>query len=344
MSKRLCSAARILAGAALVLALSGTGVADSSNTEVLAEIDGTAITADEIEKSLGAPYRKLQEQLYGMKRQKLRAMIADRLLAAEAVRRGVSVAQLLAAEVTQSIGVVTDEEVEKFYADNHARLDQGDDAAGREQSRSMLEAQRRSTARETYIKTLESRSHVVVHLKPPAIERVHVPAHGGIRRGAESGAVTVVEFTDFHCPFCRRTQPTIAEVLARFGDKVTHVHRDFPIARIHPQAPRAHVAARCADEQGRFWQYHAKLYAGPPKSTMEQLRTYARDAGLDVAVFEQCLRTSRYEAAVEADIEEGKRLGVPGTPTYFINGRRLVGAHPVTKFVEFIEDELARQP
>jgi protein-disulfide isomerase len=343
MSQRFCSAGRILAGAVLLVALSGTGAADSLNTEVLAEIDGTAITADEIEKSLGAPYQKLQEQLYGMKRHKLRAMIADRLLAAEAAKRGISVPQLLDAEVTQKIGVVTEEEVEKFYADNEARFDQRDDA-GREQARSMLEAQRRSTARETYIKTLESRSHVVVHLKQPPIERVHVPAHGGIRRGAESGSVTVVEFTDFHCPFCRRTQPTIAEVLARFGDKVTHVHRDFPIARIHPQAPRAHVAARCAGDQGRFWQYHAKLYAGPPRSTTEQLRTYARDAGLDVAVFEQCLRTSKHEAAVEADIEEGKRLGVTGTPTYFINGRRLVGAHPVTKFVEFIEDELARQP
>jgi DSBA-like thioredoxin domain len=137
---------------------------------------------------------------------------------------------------------------------------------------------------------------------------------------------------------------TVTALLAKFGDRVKHVHRDFPIARLHPEAPRAHVAARCANEQGKFWAYHDKVFAGQARSSAEQLKTYAREVGLDAAAFEQCLGSNKYEAIVQKDIEDGSRLGVTGTPTFFINGRPLVGAQPLAKFVEIIEDELARKP
>jgi protein-disulfide isomerase len=154
--------------------------------------------------------------------------------------------------------------------------------------------------------------------------------------------VTIVEFTDFHCPFCKRVLPTLTQIERQYGEKVTVVFRDFPLDRLHPQASKAHEAARCADEQGQFWAYHDRLYANAPKASSEQLTAYAREVGLDVAAFEQCLSSGRHQDAVHQDVAEGTRLGVTGTPTFFVNGRLLVGAQPLAAFVGVIEEELAR--
>jgi protein-disulfide isomerase len=331
----------LLAGFALALAVVCDGTAQELKREILAEIDGTAITAEEVDKAIGLPLQRLQEQIYSMRRQALRGMITNRLVAAEAAKGGISVQQLLDAEVTPQIGVVTEQEVETFYQANKTRFARQDEAQGREQARAMLQAQRRTKALEAYVQTLEARANVVVHLQAPPVVRVEVPVNGGIVRGGDQAPVTLVEFTDFHCPFCKRAAPIVEELVAKFGDRVRHVHRDFPIARLHPEAPRVHVAARCADEQGKFWAYHDKVFAGPAQSSPEQLKTYAHDIGLDVAAFEQCLSGSKHEADVQQDIEEGSRLGVTGTPTFFINGRPLVGAQPIGKFVELIEEELS---
>ncbi len=242
--------------------------------------------------------------------------------------------------MTPNVGVVTEQEVQRFYQANRARFE--GEGASREQVRAKLQSQRLTNARQAYIQKLQSQANVVVYLKEPPVTRVEVPLNGGIARGGAKAPVTIGEFTDFHCPFCKRAQSTMEEVLAKFGDKVKHVHRGFPIERLHPQAPRAHLAARCANEQAKFWSYHDKLYAGPARSNTEQLETYARDVGLDIAAFEQCLSSGKYHAAVQNDIQERSRLGVTGTPTFFINGRLLVGAHPLSKFVEIVEDELAR--
>ena len=120
------------------------------------------------------------------------------------------------------------------------------------------------------------------------------------------------------------------------------VHRDFPIDQLHPQARKAHEAARCANEQAKFWAYHDKLYENAPRAAPEHLRAYARDVGLNLPAFEQCLASGKYRAAVQKDVEEGQRLGVTGTPSFFINGRQVTGAQPLETFAGAIDEELAR--
>jgi protein-disulfide isomerase len=154
--------------------------------------------------------------------------------------------------------------------------------------------------------------------------------------------VTIIEFTDFHCQFCSRVQATLNQLLARFGDKLKHVYRDFPIDQLHPQARNAAEAARCANEQGKFWEYHDMLFANPADASMEKLKIYAQVVGLDLPAFEQCLTSGKYQAAVQKDIEEGTRVGVTGTPAFFINGRLISGAQPLETFVRVIEEELGR--
>ena len=311
----------------------------AASGEPLAEVDGQVITSEEVEKALGAPLARLQEQIYTLKRQKVEALIDERLLTKEAARRGTSVAALLDAEVTSKVGLVSEQEIERFYQANKGRL-QGDEATLGEQIRAYLQNQKRQAQREAYLKTLRSQAKVVVHLKPPPVSRAEVSTDGAPFKGAAAAPVTIVEFQDFHCPFCKRVQGTIGELLARYGDKVKVVHRDFPIDSLHPQARKGHEAARCANEQGKFWAYHDKLYENAPKASPEQLKAFAREGGLDLPAFEQCLASGKYRTAVQKDVEEGQRLGVTGTPTFFINGRQLTGDQPLETFAQAVDEEL----
>jgi protein-disulfide isomerase len=120
------------------------------------------------------------------------------------------------------------------------------------------------------------------------------------------------------------------------------VYRDFPIESLHPRARWAAEAARCAHDQGKFWEYHDVLYANAPQAAPEDLRRYAEQVRLNVATFENCVSAGIHREAVQRDIDEATRLGVNGTPAFFINGRPLPGAQPLEAFVRVIEEELAR--
>ena len=154
--------------------------------------------------------------------------------------------------------------------------------------------------------------------------------------------MTIVEFSDFQCPFCKQVVPTLTQVRSRYGEKVKLVYRDFPIDGLHPQARKAAEAARCAQDQGKFWDYHDALFANAPKLSLGQLKTYAQQVGLDLPSFERCLASGTHAAAVQKSVDEGIRLGVTGTPAFFINGEFVSGAQPVESFARVIERELAR--
>jgi protein-disulfide isomerase len=279
--------------------------------------------------------------MYDLKRRELEALIAQRLLAQEAAKRGTSVAALLDAEVTAKVGLVTQQEIEAFYQANKARLP-GDEAAARERVRAFLQQQKLAAQRERFVGSLRSQAKVLVRLQPLPVVRLDVSIDGAPFRGPDGAPVTLVEFSDFHCPFCKQVQATLIQVLARFPGKVRLAYRDFPIDSLHPQARRAAEAARCAQDQGKFWDYHDLLFANAPNTTPEELTRYAQQVGLDLTKFERCLSDGVHRAAVQRDLDEGIRLGITGTPTFFVNGRPLSGAQPLEAFARVIEEELAR--
>jgi len=307
----------------------------------LAVVDGVAITSEEVDKPLASQLSKLEEQIYNLKLQRLEALINDKLLAKEAAKRKLTAPALLDAEVTAKVGLVTELEIEKFYQDNKAQIT-GEQAQVREQIRTFLQNQKLAAKRDEFLKSLRSQAKVVVNLKAPPIQRIEVSVQGAPFKGGEKAAVTIVEFSDFHCPFCQRVVPTLAQLESRYGEKIKLVFRDFPIENLHPGATKAHEAARCANEQGKFWPYHDKLFAGPPKSSPEDFKGLAKEVGLDAVTFETCLDSGKYQAAIKQDMEEGNRVGVTGTPAFFINGRQISGAQPLEAFTRVIDDELAR--
>lgn len=135
----------------------------------------------------------------------------------------------------------------------------------------------------------------------------------------------------------------VDEVVSRYGNKVRIVHRDFPLEPLHPASMKAHEASRCAAEQGKFWQYRDLLYKNAPAAASDQLNDYASRTGLNITSFKQCVESDKYKMAVQNDESDGERLGVQGTPAFFINGRLLSGAQPENEFVRIIDEELNRR-
>lgn len=342
MSERRGRAAMILWVLMLLVALALPIAAETPpKGEPLAEVDGIIISSDEVEKALAPQLMKLEEQIYNLKRQRLDALINEKLLTREAAKRGISIPALLDAEITSKVGLVTEQEIESFYDANKGRF-KGEESSVRDQIRQLLQNQKLQARREAFLQSLRSQAQVVVNLKAPPVFRAEIKVDGAPFKGPAKAPVTIVEYTDFHCPFCKQVLPTITQLLSRYSEKVKVVFKDYPIDSLHPAARRGHEAARCADEQGKFWPYHDLLFQNAPRASAEDLKTYAQKAGLKLPEFDKCFSSGKYKAAVQADVAEGNRVGVTGTPAFFINGRLVSGAQPLDNFVRVIEDELGR--
>ena len=258
----------------------------------------------------------------------------------EAKRRGIAPEQLIRDEVQARTPEVTDDEVTAFMTQNRSRLPRGDEAELRVRVRDHLRRQQAEQQQQAFVDTLRARTPVTLMFPP----RVPVKTDRGYSRGPADAPVVIVEFSDFQCPFCKTVVGTVKQAMDRYPGKVRWIFRDFPIAGLHPEAPKAHEAARCAGAQGKFWEYHDLLFERSPRMRPEDLKQYAADLKLDEAAFAQCLDESRFAAAVAADIEEGANLGITGTPIFYVNGRALVGAQPLSAFQRAIEGELPKPP
>jgi protein-disulfide isomerase len=154
--------------------------------------------------------------------------------------------------------------------------------------------------------------------------------------------VTIVEFSDYQCPFCARVNPTLDRIRQTYGDRVKIVFKDYPLGN-HPQAPKAAEAAHCAGEQNKYWEMHDAIFANQRAMEVANLKQSARAIGLNGSVFDQCLDSGKHAATVRAGTELGDKMGVNSTPTLYINGRVLLGAVPFESFKQVIDEELARK-
>jgi protein-disulfide isomerase len=307
----------------------------------IAEVDDQAILASDLQKFAGRELSVQRENLYKLEKRKLEEYIGAFLLTQEARKRGVSVEAVLDQEVNSKILPVGDDEIDVFYKSNKARIAVDLDKV-REQIRGYLRNQKIEAQKTLFFESLRSKAKVVTYLKPPPVFRAEISVAGEPFKGSEKAPVTIVKFEDFHCPFCKQVQPTFNGLLSRYDGKIRLVHKDLPLESIHPQARQAAEAARCAYEQGKFWEYHDKLYANSPKASADELKNYANEIGLNVDSFDRCVASGKYKAVVQQDLKEGAQLGLTGTPTIFINGREISGNQPLEAFEAIIDEELAR--
>jgi protein-disulfide isomerase len=325
--------ARNSTAAGLVVALAGLQILLGADRKV-ATVEGEPIFENEL--GIQSQLHQLEQQAYQLRLRAIEEAVSRRLLEKAAAAKKLSVEQLLQQEVDSVVVDPSPAEVEAFYLGQRDRLRQPWEAV-REQMARNLKALRIAEARQKFIESLRARSAVAILVEPP---RVAIEPGDAPRRGPASAPVTIVEFSDYQCPYCRRVAPTVREVLSRYGDQVSLVFKDLPLS-IHPQAAKAAEAARCAGEQGRYWDYHDALFAASALSdaSFEEL---AHSVGLNVSRFQECLASRRQRAAVEADVRQAQALGISGTPAFLINGILLSGAQPLEAFTRIIDSELAR--
>jgi protein-disulfide isomerase len=195
-----------------------------------------------------------------------------------------------------------------------------------------------NTAKTAYVEQLKQAHGVVVSMPPP---RSTVDTAGSPSEGPEKAAVTLVEFSDFQCPYCGQIYSTLKQIREKYRDQVRLVFMNFPLEQIHPDAEKAAEAGLCAADQGRFWEMHDLMFQAQGKLKVDDLKSRAAFLKLDPAAFNNCLDSGRNAARVKRDLYAGSRLGVSGTPAMFINGRFLPGAVGYAEIAKIIDEELS---
>ena len=302
---------------------------------VVATVQGQSISAEELTSALHGELMRLEIQRYQVLKEKLDELIAERILSLEAAQRGVSVLQLIQDEIVSKVPAVTLEQVKAFYEANKNRIQQPLEKVT-EQIAAYLRQQEQEQRRQALLKELRTHYPVTVALRAPKIE---VASDGKPSLGTDDAPVTIVEFSDFQCPFCRQVQPTLKRLMAEYEGKVKLVFHDFPLRNMHPQAQKAAEAAQCAAEQKKFWPYHDKLFAAASLQ-IDDLKKYAQELELHVEQFTACLDSNKYAGGIDADMQAGQNAGVNATPTFFVNGYPLSGAVAYEHFKELVDAAL----
>lgn len=323
-------------GLAVMCLLSGVP-AGAVDQPVLATIDGQPVTLQEVETAAARELKRAEmefaRQRHEVLEQALEQLLAQKLLEREAAARGISQEALL-----QSLqpAAVTEQDIDAFYAENQARLSGTREQFG-DRIRQYLQEQRMHAAYTQLLQQMKEGHKVQTLLEPYRVDVAPL----GAAMGPEDAPVTIVEFSDFECPYCVRIYPALQDLVRRYQGKVRLVYRHFPLG-IHANARKAAEASLCAQEQGKFWEMHNAMFDNPRSLTPPGLKSLAAGIGLSSDAFNACLDSGRFAAQVDRDLADGEILGVNGTPATFVNGRMLSGAVPVEQLAAIIDEELAR--
>ncbi|HEX2271230.1 MAG TPA: thioredoxin domain-containing protein [Pyrinomonadaceae bacterium] len=302
---------------------------------VLASVNGVAITEKQVDDSLGARILPLQQQLYAIRKAALENLIVSRLLEVEASARGVPV-EVLRRELTQGEIAVTRAQVEEAYAQNASFFASMSPDEARERLRLDLENQARMKHYRAGVESLRKKWTVTVNFTEPA---VFFDDGGSPARGAEKAAVTIVEFSDFECRFCREVQPVLQQIMENYGKDVRLIFKHLPLEGHQNSLPAAR-AAYCAGEQDRFWQFHDALFAAGDLSPPGLLDQIATGLGLSVPRFRACLDSEQSRTAIVKDMEIARSLRIDSTPSFVVNGKLFKGALGFADFRKIVEREL----
>jgi len=310
-----------------------------SAAKPVALIGSTPISQEELDRAVGAKLTRILTDEYNVKRGVLDDLIATKLIDSEAAKRHLATEQLLKLEVDGKIVPPDISEIEPIYEGVSERYPGMTKEQALNEIAESMRRSRISTRYAEFVRELKRAAGVQVYIQPP---RADVKADGP-SIGNANAPVTIVEFSDFECPFCGRAVETLKKVQSTYGDKVRVVFRDYPLV-IHRTAKRAAEASHCAEDQGKFWEMHDKLFSKGGPIQDADLYRYAQQIKLDHDRFDQCLTSGKFKDAWKPSQDEGQRVGVMSTPTFFINGRLIVGAGSFEAFSHVIDEELSTAP
>ncbi len=318
---------------------SGKAATEKVADPVVAELEGKSIPASTAFKENKRRIFELEEALFKVKRQSLDDYLENELLAEESKKKNIPVDRLIMNEVGTEAGPVSDKEVEAFLAEKGIPAETPEKKS---EVKEYLKYRKAMEKRQGYLAALKDKAGVKVYLEAPAAPRVKVDVDGYPSWGSNSAPVTLVEFADYECPFCQRSVATLNRLKEAYGpDKLRIVFRDLPIDT-HERARPAALAAHCANDQGKFWEYHKVLFENQANLQDKDLAAYAEKTGLDKDAFASCVEAKKFQGVVDKSRREADALGFDSTPTFVLNGIVVPGNQPFEVLKEKI-DALLKQ-
>jgi protein-disulfide isomerase len=302
--------------------------------KIVAVVNDTAITEAEVDQMVLSQILPLEQQLFAIRQAALENLIVRHLLEEEAKRKGVSVEDLRR-QMTSGKVEVPPQKVDEIYGQNASVFATMSPDEAKERVRLDLENQERMQNYLAALQLLRKNARIEIRLGEPRVPYADI---AGPSIGPEQAPVTLIEFSDFQCMFCRNSQPVIKQLLQHYGSSIRLIFKHLPL-EIHSEAFGAATAAVCADQQGLFWKYHDALF-NTDDLTSNALQKLSAKLGLAESNFKTCLESENSRNAVVADLAEARRLGLNSTPSFVINGRLVRGAHTLEEFLAIIDHEL----
>ena len=311
--------------------------AGQQNSAVVAEVNGDKLTVADLEQKEATELLQSRYKYYQAERKALDDLIDQHLLEVQARQENLTVDQLLKREVNSTLKADPTEDQLRIYYEG-VDTDQPFEAM-REQILQHIREARYNKARAAYVKSLRSHAQITIAMTSPSapVEVSRSPV-----RGNRDAPVVLVEFADYQCPYCQKIHPDLEKLQKEYGNRLALVYKDYPLP-MHPYAQKAAEAARCAGNQGKFWEFHDMLFAGK-KLQPADLKEQAHTLNLDEQQFDKCVVEGLAAADVAKDADEARSLGITGTPSFFINGHFFSGVLSYAALRDIVEQQLARTP
>jgi len=318
-------------GAGILLA--GSNAIAQNDSDIVAQVGDLKVTRADLNKEEEGKLLQARYQYYQAESKALDELVAQKILEVEAKKENLTVEQLMDRDIKSKIEDPTDDQMRVFY--EGLETEQPYEAV-RDKILSKIRQVRTQRATAEYVRKLREQISVVIELAPP---NASVDLQNATFRGSQHAPVTLVEFADYECPYCQKVAPEINQLQADLGDKLAIVYKDFPLP-MHSHAEKAAEAARCAGKQGKFWEYHDMLFHNK-QLEVDQLKEQANSLKLDPSAFDKCLDSGEEAADVARDRSEGQRLGLNGTPSFFVNGHFFSGDVDYNGLRRIVEQQLS---
>jgi protein-disulfide isomerase len=303
--------------------------------DVVAQVSGKNLTMADLQQKEGGKLLQAEYQFYLNRRKALEELIDNQLLEDAARKKNISLDQLLNTEIYKDIKDPTEDQLEVYYEGMDTKEPY---ASIRDEVLNHIRELRRSKARAAFVENLRKEARIDIRLMPPSAD---VNTENAYFTGPKDARVTLLEFADYECPYCQKVNPQVEQLRKEYGDKLQIIYKDFPLP-MHHSSEKAAEAARCAGEQGKFWEYHNVLFYSK-QLEVSDLKEHARVLKLDGDRFDTCLDSGNETAAVKKDLEEAKSLGLTGTPSFFVNGHFFSGVVDYAVIRDMVNQQLNAQ-
>lgn len=308
---------------------------------VAAKIGSEQVSEKELTAGIEGDIYDAEMKVYEIKFGKLQAMILEKFMNQDPNKKGLSNDEFLNKYIAKDVKV-TDADIEKFIKDRQIPKDQVNPEI-RERIKQYLEVEVKKNAVDKWIAEKTKKTPVEVYIPRPQRPVFDVNIKDAPVKGSGNAKVTIVEYSDFQCPFCSKASKTIAELEKKYGNKIRIAFKNYPLP-FHSNARMAAEAALCmkAQDSKLFWKMHDAMFEDQTKLDKDNLIATAKKLGAKEADFKACLETTPHKAVIDNDMTEGQKLGIKSTPTFFVNGKLVSGAQPVEVFTEVIDEELSK--